>query len=1223
MADRFPLLDNKRLLDPRELIQTSSEHNSPDTFWGRANGYTCPRGKMPGSAWLLILGRDLKDLDPNDFHSLKWIDNTFGGNDIEIKNLAIVRSWCMNFSLPAADDAAHLVELQDVRRILFRSSIDEQYNVRVPTPPQPNVPANRYYPESLDAGNLWTWQRLLDNVWSNLGPLAGLPPLLPIAVASTPEDFRFLGVSAWEALHVVLDAIGCTTAMDPKGPTFTYVDRGAVDAATRARLQNLSGVGGANRRMYDADPTQPALANVPAQVEVFFHRNEEYYGIERDTPRASNWEMLPYYRIAVNTNVAGASGTLPVWADLPALVDCRGLIPNAAELQARAEQVRDAIVNEPVPELLRFSGIVNDVSPGSEVTAVTWRDYGDDWGLITQIEQGRGETFFTAAEWNPAQESLRNVDLARKSFPLFPHYKQVVQTLTDSPEAGSVCGQAVYLHSGTVRLLRDGMEVLESCFILIINDFDVKRGNVEVKAGELYLGRLAGVATVASTILPLYLCKESKGVSLVVADECILPGDRNKKYHFAEYKCDGVITPVGPQFDNFDNVLKRTFLLPCEPVYVTSEGDCVVPINEAGLFRKMKVTQTIPCNSVGPALPYGYDCTTPTGNCLTPLSVCGVNVCGGYRPIAPEFGTGGALAEDIRANYDANTNLWIPEIDPMPDVYADVVEDVCCGSTTATISATSVIGHCEWPELIAALQNHVADNRFQIGIPSGLTVRASFNIDRYDILMVQPTCEEIVIEASNANVVDSQTGEIVECKATAKTRLHSVWRDPCDVNVTNTLFNATKFSVVSDTYSEYSQPGTSAECTLITHFETFKTKHFIWSICPPVPDESAGMSTTEVFSLSMFRAVAGLHLHYTENGTTGECTAALAATVCWALAASCGGGEQECENVDLLDLNCEVIGSGCVITFPCPPPEPPQLLELHACIGGCGTFNLEQVDDFPERHAGIYTCADASRIGLAAENNGDGTWTVYLWLPEVGEAATDAPAKGDAGAIDPTAGTIPFSGCLDAASVCAECGTGQGDCTGDEVLVQIAARTTALTCSAGGGGGDFCEEPECIGDPVGGNAATWNVNFSGTQPGVDPFGACDCETEVDGNHLLTFGGCCTNGRCSWCKPNLLITDCHFNNFPNQVYMWLLLEINEDRSATFRIGPAGAISGECPACQEAEPGELAVACRDNAIAARYEIDLIDCSGANNVFTKVLDKLNPCTWPDTIVINRNPL
>ncbi len=519
----YATLGGKPLLHPGVLQESAQRLRTPRDFWQRANSFRCPLGPNPGVAWVLMRRRDFDTLDKNAFHKLKF---TEGARSVTIKKLGIVKRSTMNLALAADKDAAVLVRLEDCRRQLRMSSVHKQYNVRRPAP-NTTSGTGLYYTDSLNGGSLWTWETSQSDLWGQLPTCAGSAPQLPYSPDGNPEGFRFIGVTAWDALHAVLGKIDVAVKYDPIADAFSYVRLGTTQSG-------LSGafVGLADRLMYDYDPADDLqLANMPATVRVFFWRREQYHGIEKDTPDASNWEMSPAVSKDYSTGITGASaGTqLVLWDDLPALYDLAGTNTNSAALQTRADEIGANVVNriDTSEERLRriYCGVVSTILPGSEISEVIWRDYGDETGLVTeflrrplqeldQIHQSPPIPTFSSTN-----EHLMPPDLSRNTHPLWPRVAQTVQVDDGSSSTGTtLTANAGGLFPGFVhRWAAGSYGQLEACWIRPADLDNVASPSESTVIGlrqkDRFPGRLSGCDTVAGDTRPTYLVRSGSNTT--------------------------------------------------------------------------------------------------------------------------------------------------------------------------------------------------------------------------------------------------------------------------------------------------------------------------------------------------------------------------------------------------------------------------------------------------------------------------------------------------------------------------------------------------------------------------------------------------------------------------------------------------------------------------------------------------------------------------------------
>ena len=508
------------------MRSSAIENQTPMDFWQRANSYTCPRGKDPGTAFVLIHRLDFDFGGTVGEHTLKITDDVGSGKTIEIKRLTTVKSLSMVRELPfKASGVPALVELQDVRARLAMSDINRQFNVRIPSP-SGIAGSDLYYPESLNGGSLWTWQTALDAIWQLLPLIAGPAPELPLGITGEPEGFRFIGVSAWDALHVVLEKLQVTTAYNPVDDTFAYVPMGGSQDVDFA-LKDFS-----ERLMYDYSPGKNhVLGRVPQTFVFYFQRREQFHGIELDTVGTGNWEMTPAVPVSFPTGIAGVEpgSVVPIWDDLPALIDGSGTITNIAALNARAaalgQRLTERVDFGDEKKRRIYSGVLTAILPGTEITSVAWRDYGDSTGLVTDIVQSHKKDPPPAPNNSLGMnvgigsgflgEHLATPDFSRNQYPTWPRLPQPVIVDDGTTDTGEdVAANGDGLIPGFVRRYVTGWSTLDACWIRPI---DLEGGSgpseanvVPLRQRDTVMGRLSGSITSGGSTLPLYLVR--KGV---------------------------------------------------------------------------------------------------------------------------------------------------------------------------------------------------------------------------------------------------------------------------------------------------------------------------------------------------------------------------------------------------------------------------------------------------------------------------------------------------------------------------------------------------------------------------------------------------------------------------------------------------------------------------------------------------------------------------------------
>lgn len=499
-----------------ELCLQANPRQYPEAA-GLANSYNCPRGREPGRAYVVILERELAKLSNTNKLTAALTLKFMAGETCSFVNLYFVKAW--RVSGGHEDDrtnSAYVVELADKRHLLEKmTACEKNINVRCPAPPAASG-ASLYYADSLASGTtIYTWQTALDAIWPTL---AGASPTLPYTPTGNPENFRFIGVSAWCAVHKLLEKIGCTTALNPFTGVFTVVRLGTEQADfTTAKTTYRD-------YLDTAAPYNGIPANIPHTIRVFFHRQEVNYGIEKDTIQgAGQWAMDCAYSEDVATGVTGAiAGTvLPLWDDLPALYGYDGALTNASDLTARVAARKTEWLRQHQTARFRkiYSGCLTGFLPGSEVTEISWYNYGDGGGFVTAVAAGptvppRSNLILPGC----CQENIAPPDMARRQFPVYPRTDQIVQPWDGSASAGALLtANGDHVIAGRVmRYVNGSFAALENCWLMVMSigsgTSATDETDIRLVAGDRLMGRLMGTFTSSTDTRPLYMVDASSTI---------------------------------------------------------------------------------------------------------------------------------------------------------------------------------------------------------------------------------------------------------------------------------------------------------------------------------------------------------------------------------------------------------------------------------------------------------------------------------------------------------------------------------------------------------------------------------------------------------------------------------------------------------------------------------------------------------------------------------------
>lgn len=366
------------ILDPREQYKQARDGALPTDFWGKATSYTCSRGRTPGSAWMLLERSDVAAIkDSGEKVDLLWYyydsddtsitpdsqpsstSSSSNGVALRVRNLTLVAADCMSRSYPGTDGAVYLAEFRDVRHLFQRLHFtSKRYNCR--------ESCGTYEATTINAstGVAYTWQEMLDELWELL-PAAYrnvTTPTLPYTPMATPENYEFIGMSPWEAIHQILWDISCTTAFDPTKANadnpFKYVKYGTSQSGYDSAIAVLE-----NDRVFDFDPITPEVSYIPEKIDVVFDDPTSEAGYETITVDTNNVNAIAGTKIAIKANMLNCDDD-----DVVTIQDIAG---------ERADNYVDKLELSDVRVKIKFDGIITSLLPGTQVKSVTWSNYGE------------------------------------------------------------------------------------------------------------------------------------------------------------------------------------------------------------------------------------------------------------------------------------------------------------------------------------------------------------------------------------------------------------------------------------------------------------------------------------------------------------------------------------------------------------------------------------------------------------------------------------------------------------------------------------------------------------------------------------------------------------------------------------------------------------------------------------------------------------------------------
>lgn len=507
----------------------------------KANGYKCPIGPDPGIGYVLIKRSEWDKISAQR-HTSFALSFRCVPRVVTLPGMRIVSAINVTAGDKDSPDAVYMLKLTDKRWHARMSDIAQQFNMRCPAPPATSGD-DLYYEDSLNSGVAYTWAEVCSTIWA-LIPGFGSFPGLPVTPDGTPEDFSFVGVSAIDALMVVLKKIGCTIAYNPITDGVSIIECGITQAGLSAALATQGS------HLIDMNPFNVPTTLVPHTIRVYFHRLDEQYGCQKVTQRTTGaWATSAWHSIDVASGMANAvaGSVVALWDDLPALYDPGDSLTNGSALSARATARATDWINDATTGAARrrtmYQGPV-EILPGSQISTVYWRALDgspDGDGLITEVMNGPGTPKLpdaatgleSAASPGAAGEALAPPDLNRHSRPHFPPLVHLVRIGGDN--SGDLVGPTGdNLWSGQVLRVdptvgfSDGSPYItgEDIWISVPNLLTGSdNANCELPQGERFFARLSGSASVDDEVRPHYsICRPDNDIQVVTISAPVSSG---------------------------------------------------------------------------------------------------------------------------------------------------------------------------------------------------------------------------------------------------------------------------------------------------------------------------------------------------------------------------------------------------------------------------------------------------------------------------------------------------------------------------------------------------------------------------------------------------------------------------------------------------------------------------------------------------------------------------
>lgn len=448
-------LDNVYTLVDPVFADEQAKRQGLNTEWWRKKAGTIlwPSGQEPGKIWILLTRYDINHINLNALHTLKI---RFDADTLTFNNLvfsAPLRN-IMGLGYTGGEKCIYLAELSDLRHLMRNKWFSNPVNVHYNVPAPDTGTVGDYHQDSMNGGSAWTWQGVLDNLWTLMTPPSelGSSPQLGWSPHGVPQNLRFVGVSGWEAYNEVLKRLGVDFVLWPDGTT-RLVRRGETDTSLVAALAQWNI---AENRFDDEEPLEIIRGKIPRQVVVYFPKIWEHYGAEFTTEWRSGYQtsLMQAYSVTIDCpdaieDYTQANSKAVLWDDMSALTNIGGTVTNSAGLAVRAQERADdyyrMVYTGGNRMLLTFNRWIFDTGlfNGSQVSAVAWYDHGQ--GARMQIFNSAAEYIMDCengcmVNTNEYQisENWRSHDFARHSFANYPHLIQLGENVSVTPTAAGV-----------------------------------------------------------------------------------------------------------------------------------------------------------------------------------------------------------------------------------------------------------------------------------------------------------------------------------------------------------------------------------------------------------------------------------------------------------------------------------------------------------------------------------------------------------------------------------------------------------------------------------------------------------------------------------------------------------------------------------------------------------------------------------------------------------------
>jgi len=502
-------------IDPYTEYQEQSKLEY-DTSWSeKANSFANPLGSMPGKGWILMLRRDLNQLDINTRYDLTFSNLSDSLEKITIKKLLIVKAVCLTPGKAGDENSCYLVELIDSRWSARNKPLDFQINILAPNS------SNSYYESSISPNKTpWTWSEAIEKIWNVNGSL-GTFPGLPYTPDGIPTGYQFIGVDSYEALPVLLTKIHCSLRYNPQTDVYDIVKIG-----DQAGLSDLISIK-RPKLIYDGEVLESDKARLANKVRIYFNKVHIHYGQEATTEESlKQWitdsSIYKEYTSSDFTDTGIVSSNLDetntqiFWDDSRAIIDYDGTVTNDADLSTRAQEIAHnyylSIVTGGARLLKKYSGVHPEFNTSGELKYVCWKF--TKAGVTTEIARTIG--FIEGMELIAPYSSLTEVenlmppDFSRTTYPVYFPQIQLIEILEGPIEDNYYRAQL-----NSFNVLTSSLEVKDQCWLACPE-------TMALQTGDLVLGKIFGKKEINSETKQVYYTAQKPSSSTTSSDQVLI-----------------------------------------------------------------------------------------------------------------------------------------------------------------------------------------------------------------------------------------------------------------------------------------------------------------------------------------------------------------------------------------------------------------------------------------------------------------------------------------------------------------------------------------------------------------------------------------------------------------------------------------------------------------------------------------------------------------------------